>query len=83
MRYYNDYGPMTHYSNGLDQWMGLIGMGLFLLFLLAIALIVARLVRRHGGRWAIHRDPIDIARERYARGEIDKEQFDLIKKDLS
>ena len=80
MRYYNDYGPMVHYYDG---WYHLISMGLFLLFLIAVALIVARLVKRQGGRWAIHRDPIDIARERYAKGEIDKEQFDRIKKDLA
>ena len=81
MRYYNDYGPMTqHYSDGMYP---LIGMGLFLLFLIVIALIVARLVRRHGGRWAIHRDSIDIAKDRYAKGEITKEQYDQIKKDLS
>ncbi len=28
------------------------------------------------------KDPLDIARERYARGEITKEQFDQIKRDL-
>lgn len=80
MHYYNDYGPMTHYYDG---WYHLIGAGLFLLFLIAIALIVAQLVRRHGGRWAIYRDPIDIAKERYAKGEINKEQFIQIKKDLT
>lgn len=28
-------------------------------------------------------DPLSIAKERYARGEITKDQFDQIKKDLS
>lgn len=79
MRYYNDYGPMAHYDNG---GFHLLGMGIFLLFLIVIALIVARVIRRHGGHWAMHRDPIDHAKDRYAKGEITKEQFDQIKKDL-
>ncbi|OGO30780.1 MAG: hypothetical protein A2Z29_03760 [Chloroflexi bacterium RBG_16_56_11] len=29
------------------------------------------------------RDPLDIARERYARGEIKKEEFEELKKNLS
>ena len=29
------------------------------------------------------RDPLEIARERYARGEISREEFEQMKKDLS
>ncbi len=79
MRNYYDYGPMATHHGGE---FGLIGLGIFALFLIALALIAARLLKHHGSRWFGHRDPIDIARERYAKGEIDKEQFEQLTKDL-
>jgi putative membrane protein len=49
-----------------------------------IALIVWGVIwlARRGGASA-ERDPLDIARERYAKGEISKEEFEEIKKRLS
>lgn len=79
MRYYNSYGPMANQTGGAFH---LISFGIFVLFLIVIALIVARVVKHHGGSWWQRRDAIDIAKERYARGDIDKAQFDQIKKDL-
>jgi putative membrane protein len=49
-----------------------------------IALIVwgiTRLTRRSDS--APKRDPLDVAKGRYARGEISREEFEQIKKDLS
>jgi putative membrane protein len=71
-------------SRGGDHWLGLIGLGIFAIFLLIVALIVARMLKQRGGHWLHHqyRDPLDIARERYAKGEITKEQFDDLKNDL-
>jgi len=49
-----------------------------------IALIVwgiTRLTRR--GDSASKRDPLDIAKDRYAKGEISREEFEQFKKDLS
>lgn len=82
MHYYNDYGPMM--SRGGDCELGLIGLGIFAVFLLILTLIIARILKQHGGRWLQHqyRDPLDIARERYAKGEITKEQYDELQKDL-
>ncbi len=53
-----------------------------------IALIVwavTRFTRREstGNQGIGGRNALDIAKERYARGEITKEQFDQIKRDLS
>jgi len=38
-----------------------------------------------GGLWITtpKRDPLDVAKERYAKGEISREDFEQIKKDLS
>jgi len=73
-----------------DWWMP--GMGLLMVLVCGglIALVVwgiTRLVRRGGCCSATvtstKQTPIDIAKERYAKGEINKEQFEQIKKDLS
>lgn len=50
-----------------------------------IALIVWAVVRFTGHRNTsidYKNDPLNIAKERYAKGEITKEQFEQIKKDL-
>jgi len=53
-------------------WGGLIG------------LIVWGIIKLAGRRdSAPKRDPLNIAKERYAKGEISREEFEQIKKDLS
>lgn len=67
------------------------GMGITMFFMvvfwsLVIGLVVwliVRLSRRDSGSQEEKRTAIDIARERYAKGDITKEQFDQIRKDLS
>jgi putative membrane protein len=67
------------------------GMGLMMFFGVVfwggiIALIVwavTRLTRRNNQSDGGKTSPLDIARERYARGEITKEQFEQLKKDLT
>lgn len=80
MRYY--YSPMMY--GGDWGYGGLIGAVIFVIFLALIALIVMRAMRHqhHHAGWPQHRDPLDIARDRYAKGEIDKEQFEQLKNDL-
>jgi len=40
-----------------------------------------RLTRRSDS--TTKRDPLDVAKERYAKGEISREEFEQIKRDLS
>ncbi len=77
------------------MWWGAWGWGWMALMMIImvvfwggiIALIVWGITRwtRHEStyRTSEQRSPLDIAKERYARGEITKEQFEQIKKDLS
>ncbi|HTY81517.1 MAG TPA: SHOCT domain-containing protein [Dehalococcoidales bacterium] len=64
---------------------GLMGLLMMIFWGGIIWLIVwgiSRLTRHEARRHYSDRDPLDIVRERYARGEITKEQFDQLKKDL-
>jgi putative membrane protein len=67
------------------SWWMLFGGIIFILFWAAVIALVFWFVRRSAAGPASHgsRPALDIAKERYARGEITKEQFDQIKKDLS
>jgi len=86
---------MMNGSNGGMQhimgMMGFMGVGMFLWLIVVAAVIglvvyfVIRATRRtsaFSGFQTSHREPLDILRERYARGEIDKEKFNRMKDDL-
>jgi len=79
----------NHGWSGGFGGLGMMGIG-FLFWLLIIAAIVVLVmwaVRRSSGRspGVSSREPdaLEIARRRYARGEISKEQFEQLKQDLS
>jgi putative membrane protein len=67
-------------------WYGMIFGPLFMILVLAVVIAVAVLiVRSLGGPWhgtvpphypPPHRTPLDILKERFARGEIDKDEFE-------
>ncbi len=72
------------YMHDFSSW-GMLwgGIWMFLLWGGLIAFVVwgiIRLTRRDDK--TTKNNPLDIAKERYARGEITKEQFEQIKKDL-
>ena len=65
---------------------GMMGIGMLLFWGVIIAVIVL-VVRGAGGSWRSggserEKSALDILRERYARGEIDRKEFEERKRDL-
>ena len=73
------------FMHNVSGWWPLVwGLGMLIFWGGLAALIVwgiTRLARRDDPR--TKPPPLDIAKERYAMGDITKEQFEQIKKDLS
>lgn len=78
---------IAHYSDSYmsgmhgNEWVGLIWMILLLAFVLVAGLAAWRFLTRNGST-SMGRDPLDIAKERYAKGEITKSELTEIKKEL-
>lgn len=84
------WGGMGGYGHMWDGgWLGMgVGMfGMLLFWVLIIAGIVVLVKWLAGSQGAAAAPPaktaLDIVKERYARGEIDKEEFEQKKRDLS
>ena len=78
-----DGGRMNGYGHMMSSWGGGIAMGLTVV--IVVGVLVYLLVRGFGTNdfgSTSHETPLDILKKRYARGEITKEQFDEMKKDL-
>ena len=75
---------MWDISSGMGWWMGFGVLWMVIFWGGLIALIiwgVNRFSRRNGS--SRKQDPLDVAKERYAKGEISREEFERIKKDLT
>jgi putative membrane protein len=78
------------YWDGMHFWggWGILGIILMVLFWAFIIWLIVWGVRKFGrrdystGGTTGSRTPLDIAKERYAKGEINREQFEEIKKNL-
>lgn len=67
-------------------WGGILGMAMQLILWVAIIALGVYLFRRYGSRVGVNTSrngsALDILRERYARGEIDKGEYERRKDDL-
>lgn len=75
---------MWCFGEGAGWWAWFGGIGMFILWGGLIGLIIwgiIRFTRRDSS--TTKQASLTIAEERYARGEISKEEFEQIKKDLS
>ncbi|MFZ3100675.1 MAG: SHOCT domain-containing protein [Desulfitobacteriaceae bacterium] len=81
------WGYGSSVGNGGFWWMGLVGMAFQLIFWVAIIAIGIYLFKRLGdSRTTVgafgRPDAFDILKERYARGEIDADDYQRRKQDL-
>lgn len=73
---------------GSFGWLGMgFGMVLMLLFWILVILGIAALIRWLLVQWpssrgARDKTPLEIVQERYARGEIDREEYEQKERDL-
>lgn len=77
--YYN-YGPM----GGNDLGWGIFMGALWIIFFVFIAFAAVRLLHHHDMTRTGSADskPLDIVKQRYARGEINKAEYEQLLKDL-
>ncbi len=76
-------GDMGSFSFGMGS-MGLIFMFLFWGFVIFVIIAIIKWLSgsRSGGQDTSSKTTLDILKERYARGEIDREEFEQKRKDI-
>ena len=68
--------------NGNDSWIGaLVGL-LFVALMIWLVFYVVRALTKNNASTATTREPLDFAKERYAKGEITAKELTEIKKEL-
>jgi putative membrane protein len=76
---------MWCWGAGFGGW-GIFGMVLMAAFWIAVITLVVWSIRRLGQQTTVVAntgEPLDIAKQRYAKGEISKQEYEDIKRNLS
>ena len=77
------YGPMYGPGGGWPMmYYGYGGWFMWLIPVIVIAIAIYFIVQAQRGR-SVRETPLEILKKRYAKGEISKEEFDRMKRDLS
>ena len=74
-----DWGNMMHYGYGGGMFMGML---IFLILIVGIVYFVVMGTKSKGQPGVPDEKPFDILKRRYAKGEITKDEFERMKKDL-
>ena len=75
-------GTMAGYGYGFNPLRAILGLVVWAVVIGGVTLLVVYVLRNARLSSPSSEPPIDILKARYARGEITKEQFDAIKRDL-
>jgi putative membrane protein len=68
---------MNNYGMGAGMWFFWIVVIVFVVFV-----IKTMMDNNHSQHGKIKENPVDLLKKRYARGEIDKDEFESMKKEL-
>ena len=77
---FNQGGPVMHENH---EWTRLASMGVFLIVAIATLYVVFKIALVYAQRKAVTVDPLEVAKQRFANGDITREQYTDIKKELS
>ena len=75
-------GMMAGYGYGFSPLRAILLLAFWALIIGGVTLLAVYFIRNDKSSSASNQAPLDILKTRYARGEITKEQFDAIKRDL-
>jgi putative membrane protein len=79
------YGPMGGPGGGWGPMMGygFGGMFMWIIWIAIVGVLIYLIMQATKGRGQAGETPLEILKKRYAKGEITKEEFDRMRKDIS